>query len=138
MENSKRKHPLYFAMVAVLLIAFTVALSGCGEDVVIVEGAITVPDDYATIQEAIDAAEDGDVIVIREGTYRESIDFLGKNITLRSADPDDPEVVAATVIDAGGVNSVVTFAGGESQAAVITGFTLTGGSGNAEILAFMI
>ncbi len=54
MKNSKRKHLLFFTMVAVLLIAFAAALSGCGGNAVIVEGAITVPDDYATIQEAID------------------------------------------------------------------------------------
>jgi pectin methylesterase-like acyl-CoA thioesterase len=47
-----------------------------------------------TIQAAIDAAEDGDVIVVRPGNYNEKINFNGKNITLRSTDPDDPEVVA--------------------------------------------
>ena len=54
--------------------------------------------DYPTIQRAIDASRDGDVIVVRPGTYRERIAFVGKRITVRSEDPDDPAVVGATVI----------------------------------------
>ncbi|GAI61123.1 unnamed protein product, partial [marine sediment metagenome] len=32
-------------------------------------------------------------------TYYENINFLGKAITVRSTDPNDPNVVAATIID---------------------------------------
>jgi len=56
---------------------------------------ISVPKDYSTIQAAIDAAEDGDTIVAAPGTYRETINFKGKNIILQSEDPLDPEVVAS-------------------------------------------
>jgi len=45
---------------------------------------IDVPDDYLTIQEAIDAAQAGDVICVHPGTYNESIDFDGKAITLKA------------------------------------------------------
>lgn len=48
---------------------------------------ISVPKDYSTIQAAIDAAEDGDTIVAAPGTYRETINFKGKNIILQSEDP---------------------------------------------------
>ena len=38
--------------------------------------------DFNTIQAAIDAAESGDYIAVMEGVYVESIDFLGKDITV--------------------------------------------------------
>jgi hypothetical protein len=40
---------------------------------------------FATIQRAIGAAQDGDVVGVYPGTYREEIHFLGKAITVRSA-----------------------------------------------------
>jgi len=45
---------------------------------------ISVPTDQPTIQAAIDYELSGDVIEVAPGTYSESIDFLGKAITLRS------------------------------------------------------
>ncbi len=91
--------------------------------------AVTVPDKYETIQEAINAAEDGDEIVVGVGVYRENIDFNGKNIILRSTDPDDPEVVDQTIIDGGGSGTVVSFRSGEGEGAVLSGFTVTRGNG---------
>ncbi len=84
---------------------------------------------HLTIQSAIDSCTEGDIIIVEEGTYNENINFSGKNITLKSTYPDDPAVVAATVIQGDGTSSVVTFANGESGTAVITGFTITGGYG---------
>jgi len=61
--------------------------------------AIIVPEDYATIQDAIFAAEAGDTIVVYPGTYYGPGIRLDKSITIRSEHPDDPRCVAETVID---------------------------------------
>ncbi len=92
---------------------------------------IHVPGDFATIQGAIsDAATvDGDVIVVAPGTYPESIDLLGKEVTIRSADPGDPAVVTATVIDAGGLATAVRCASGEGPGTVLEGLTLSSAGG---------
>ena len=90
-----------------------------------------VPGDYATIQQAIQGSNDGDVVVVEPGTYFETINYLGKNITVTGTDPENPDIVAATVINGGREGSVVTFENGETSDAVLTGFTITGGYGTA-------
>ena len=45
---------------------------------------ISVPDDFSTIQEAINSSVEGDSVIVANGTYYESIDFLGKEITVAS------------------------------------------------------
>jgi hypothetical protein len=85
--------------------------------------------DFTTIQAALAAAVDGDEILVHPATYFESVDFLGKDLTLRST-----QGPAATIIDGSteppGAASCVRFASGESMAAVLEGFTLTGGQGS--------
>lgn len=84
-----------------------------------------VPGDHATIQAAIDAAADGDTVLVAAGTYEETIDYLGKTITIESADGPEQTVIDGSAI--GG--TVVTVASGEGPATTLRGFTITGGTG---------
>ncbi|MCK5172635.1 MAG: hypothetical protein KAR47_04540, partial [Planctomycetes bacterium] len=90
-----------------------------------------VPEDFDTIQAAIDAAFEGDVIVVSPGTYYENITFGEKAVVLTSTDPDDPAVVSDTVIDGMGAGPVVTFPRSpiHNIGLVLRGFTITGGGG---------
>ena len=85
---------------------------------------IHVPDDYATIQAALDASVNGDTIIVRAGAYRENIDFLGKEVWLCSEAGSD-----YTTINGQQNGSGVTFQNGEGPGAVLEGFTITNGSG---------
>ncbi len=84
-----------------------------------------VPDDFETIQEAIDAAEDGDRVLVEPGEYVENINFLGKEIIVMG-DPEHPEDM---VINGDRNGEVVAFENDESENTVLTGFTLTNGTG---------
>jgi len=89
---------------------------------------VTTGKTYPSIQSAINDAETGDEIVISPGVYRhfENIDFRGKNVTLRSIDPNDPDVVLATIINGRGQGAVVTFSSSEDANSVLAGLTITG------------
>lgn len=89
----------------------------------------TTKQTYASIQQAINDAHPGDEIVVSPGIYQylENINFKGKNLTVRSIDPNDPAVVAATVINGGHRRSVATFSCGEDASCVLAGLTITGG-----------
>jgi ABC-type branched-subunit amino acid transport system substrate-binding protein len=91
---------------------------------------VEVPRDYPTIQEAIDVAMDGSEIIVAPGTYFENVDFMGKKITLRSTNPDNPEIVSATIINGGGQGPAVSFQNKEDRSALLHGFTITAGAGN--------
>ncbi len=81
-----------------------------------------VPADYATIQQAIDAAAmNGDEIVVAPGTYPEALDLLGKAVWLHSS--DGPEV---TVIDLPWVQNTILCTRKEGPDTVLDGFTITG------------
>ncbi|MBN2269678.1 MAG: hypothetical protein JXN61_03635 [Sedimentisphaerales bacterium] len=91
-----------------------------------------VPFPYATIQDAIDDAVDGDTVVVHPGTYtgngNRDIDFLGKAITVRSEDPEEEGIVAATIINcqASGESPhrAFIFQTSEDANSILAGFTI--------------
>jgi hypothetical protein len=91
--------------------------------------SLRVPQDFNTIQEAVNAAQSGDEIVVSPGFYRENIDFLTKNIRLRSLNFLDPNCVAQTVIDGNGVNSCIKILSGQDDSTAVAGFRLQNGHG---------
>ncbi len=85
---------------------------------------IHIPEDLPTIQEGIEAAKNGDTVLVATGTYVENINLYGKKINIYSV-----EGACKTVIDGNDKGSVVTFENGETQETVICGFTIKNGSG---------
>ncbi len=83
---------------------------------------LTVPGDFATLQQAIDLAPIGSTVVVAAGTYFEAINFGGKAMTLRSSDGPD-----VTTIDGTGFQHVVLCVTGELSGTILEGFTITGG-----------
>ncbi|MFH1467982.1 MAG: right-handed parallel beta-helix repeat-containing protein [Pseudomonadota bacterium] len=76
---------------------------------------------YASIQDAIDDADDDDVLQVCPGTYRENLAVYAKRLTLVSM--EGPEV---TIVDGGGATTLaVTQVGGAGLS--VQGFTLQGG-----------
>ena len=43
---------------------------------------LNVPDDFAIIQAAIDAAASGDVVLVKPGTYHERLSIVGKALSI--------------------------------------------------------
>jgi len=87
--------------------------------------------DFETIQAAIDDSNDGDEIIVAKGRYYENINFKGKNVILRSTDPNNPDVVAETIVDGRWEGHVVTFASGEDVNCVLDGFTIINGNADS-------
>ena|GEM_PF-1971972 len=82
------------------------------------------PADFNSIQAAIDSVVAYATIEVRPGIYYENISYYGKMIVLTSTDPNDPNVVAATIIDANSSGNAVTFNNGEDENCVLGGFTI--------------
>jgi len=90
--------------------------------------------DFDNIQAAVDAASNGDEIIVMPGTYTgsgdEVVNMLGKAVTLRSLYPNNPDVVAKTIIDGEGTRRGIICQNGEGSNTSIEGFTIIRGFTN--------
>ena len=87
---------------------------------------INVPTDYSTIHAAIDAASDGDTVMVADGTYtgegNKDLDFKGKAITVQSENGAEN-----CIIDCENDGRGFYFHTGEGADSVVSGFTVTNG-----------
>ncbi len=117
-----------------------IVIWGCVAGACVCEGrTITVDDDgpadFNNIQAAIDDGNDGDTVLIADGTYggngNRDIDFLGKAITVRSA--NGPQ---NCIIDCNGTEEDphrgFYFHNAEGPNSILAGLTITNGYGHYE------
>ena len=97
---------------------------------------INVPGDQPLIQAGINAAANGDTVLVADGIYQENISFKGKAITVASLfiiDSNsihiDNTIINGSVPSNPDSGSVVYFCSGEDTNSVLCGFTITGGTG---------
>ncbi len=81
-----RIRPLLFA--GLLGGALVAACGDDGPDGAVYE-TLAVPEDYATIQEAVDAAEPGDLVLVSPGVYKEAVTVTTDNLTVRGLDRNE-------------------------------------------------
>jgi len=105
---------------ALALIATT--FLGCVPTNAAAATVLHVPQDYSTIQSAIDAAVPGDTVLVAAGTYNETIDFQSKAITVASESG-----AASTFINGDGIGGVVKMNANAGETPVLRGFTIRNG-----------
>jgi len=121
------------ALIAILAILAVVAVCD-GRTITVDDDG---PGDFSTIQAAIDDSNDGDTVLVADGTYtgdgNRDIDFHGKAITVKSE--NGPETC---IIDCNGTEAEphrgVHFQSGEDANSAIIGFTITNGYSPRECL----
>lgn len=80
------------SITSLFIISVTVAVTSAG-----MSDTINVPGDFGTIQQAIEASEPGDTIVVAPGEYKEDI-IIEKEIELRGAGADATTLFSAIVV----------------------------------------
>ena len=107
----------------------TLAFLLCWLSPLLAQNTIHVPADQVTVQAAIDAAANGDTVLIAPGQYNESIDFKGKSITVTGTSGQ-----GGTSIAGPGGGPTVSFTSGEGPNSILTNLTIEGGgaTGTAE------
>lgn len=83
-------------------------------------GVIYVPDDFSTIQDAINNAPSGDTVMVAAGSYQENLTITGKRINLIGAGAESTILMPAIGTSILNITSV-------SDSVIFSGFTVTGG-----------
>jgi len=89
---------------------------------------IKVPGNYATIQQAINAAEPADIIQVQAGLYNENL-VIDKAVTLTAETFDQANPVNnTTILNGGAGTSTITIAPNLTQLPTVRGFVIQGGN----------
>lgn len=82
---------------------------------------------FETIQQALDAAQDGDTLILMPGVYTGAGNYdlhsSGLSLTIRSIEPDKWNIVESTVIDPQQQGGVFIFTSAEQDRIVVEGLT---------------
>ncbi|UCC38317.1 MAG: hypothetical protein JSV96_10775 [Candidatus Aminicenantes bacterium] len=115
---------VFMTLICAVLLAVFLSLSGTASGATLYVGP---GETYTEIQPAINAAINGDTIIVRDGTYtganNKNLDFGGKTITLKSE--NGPQYC---VIDCQGSGRGFYFHSGETSESIVDGFTIKNGS----------
>ncbi|MDP8206545.1 MAG: T9SS type A sorting domain-containing protein [Candidatus Electryonea clarkiae] len=116
-------HYLRIPFIAVLLLALSIPLH------TVISEILLVPADFETIQDAIDEVDDGDTVLVAEGTYVEMLLIGDQNLTLASEYliDEDTLVIANTIISGDGAFRPITIMGDGDNEINIIGLTITNG-----------
>jgi|GEM_PF-1237401 len=118
MKIERRKF-LDVLIFAVLFATFVFVSVGCAS------ATIYVPDDYTTIQQAVNFANPDDTIIVRDDTYTENVDVNVANLTIRSENGSAPTIVQAANSDDHVFEVTADYVN-------ISGFTVTGATGDGK------
>ncbi len=124
--SKKMRSYAVVVFVGILVIAITIPFPAYAESV------ITVPGDFSTIQQAIDAASLGETIQVAAGTYTEQL-TITKSLELEGAGATSTTIQAPSPLtpDSFGKKNIIEISTGAEVS--ISGFTVSGpGSSNCQ------
>jgi len=123
MRDGHRKDAMGQIRHGVMIAAFALAF---GVQAKVNADTLRVPSGYTTIQAGIDAASDGDTVLVSDGTFvgagNRDLDFRGKAILILSENGPD-----VTIIDCQRRGRGFYVHSGEDSTSVVKGFTITNG-----------
>ncbi len=111
------------------LFALLLGLSGVPH--VTVADTWVVPDQFVTIQQAIDASSDADTVLVRAGTYLENLLVVDKALALRSLDGPEVTIIDGAFPPRSDTLSVICALNSDPRALMIEGFTIRNGPGGS-------